>query len=145
MVCESIKNFHTAGVWVEVTTLVIEGKNDSDEELQHVAEFIASVDPCIPWHLSAAYPTFQMTDFDRTSYATLIRAYNIGKKAGLRFIYLGNVSENEHQCTNCPKCGKLLVRRGRGYGYGATVTSDFDVKQGRCKGCGESIPGRWTF
>jgi len=90
-VFETIKNLYERGVWLEITTLVIPGENDSDEELQQIAEFIAGIDKNIPWHISRFFPTYKMMDKEITSYASLERAREIGKAVGLKYVYVGNV------------------------------------------------------
>lgn len=125
-----------AGIWVEVTTLIIEEQNDSDEELNEMAEFIAkdlSVD--VPWHLSAFHPDYKMLDTKRTGIDTLNRAKEIGKKHGLKYIYLGNVASDGN--TYCPKCNELLVNRS---GYSA---SENKIVHSKCPKCGEFIKGVW--
>ncbi len=124
-------------IWIEVTTLVIPGLNDSNEELQAAATWLASVNPAIPWHLSAFHPDYQMLDRPRTGPAILERAYAIGKSAGLKFIYLGNVLDPERESTFCPTCGELLIQR-----YGYNVRSHW-TKPGLCPKCGTQIPGVW--
>ncbi len=124
-------------IWVEVTTLVIPGLNDSDTELQAAAEWLASVSTDIPWHLSAFHPDYQMLDRPRTSTATLERAYAIGKAAGLKFIYLGNVLDPERENTLCPVCGELLIQR-----YGYSVRPRWTTP-GVCPKCNTHLPGVW--
>lgn len=90
-VLNSIKKLSAAGVWIEITTLVIPGANDSEEELKNIAEFIVSVDKNIPWHLSAFHPDYKITDRGQTELKTLERAKEIGHQVGLKYIYLGNI------------------------------------------------------
>jgi pyruvate formate lyase activating enzyme len=90
-VLDSIKECHRRKIWQEITTLLIPDENDSDEELKQIAEFIASVDKGIPWHISRFHPDYKMLGKDETSLKSLNRAKRIGKKAGLKFVYLGNV------------------------------------------------------
>lgn len=125
-------------IWIEVTTLIIPGLNDSDEELQAAATWLASVNPEIPWHLSAFHPDYQMLDRPRTGTATLERAYAIGKSAGLKFIYLGNVLDPERENTLCPACGEVLVQR-----YGYNVRPRWTAP-GVCPKCDTRIPGIWN-
>lgn len=132
----SIAICHREGIWVEVTTLIIPDSNDSDEELTNIANYLVSISPAIPWHISAFHPDFKMTDKNRTPLKTLERAYDIGKKAGLKFIYVGNVVAGEKENTNCPKCNTLLIERS---GYKIRVAKGF---KGVCK-CGEVIEGVW--
>jgi len=90
-VLNSIKKLHAAGVWIEITTLVIPGANDLEKEFKNIAEFIASVDKNIPWHLSAFHPDYKIQDRGRTELKTLERAKKIGHQAGLKYVYLGNI------------------------------------------------------
>ena len=90
-VLNSIKKLHAAGVWIEITTLVIPGANDLEKEFKNIAEFIASVDKNIPWHLSAFHPDYKIQDRGRTELKTLERAKEIGHQAGLKYVYLGNI------------------------------------------------------
>ncbi|MCS7183515.1 MAG: AmmeMemoRadiSam system radical SAM enzyme [Thermoanaerobaculum sp.] len=137
---ETIRLVWERGIWCEVVTLVVPGFNDSDHELAAMAEFLVSVSPDIPWHLTAFHPDYKMTDPPRTSAATLIRACGIGRQAGLRFVYAGNlpgqVEPWEH--THCPTCGTVLVTR-----WGFTVLENRLTAQGSCPRCHHSIPGRW--
>ncbi len=101
---ENIRRFHKNGIWLEITTLIIPTKNDSDEELTKIAEFIASVDVRIPWHISAFHPDYKELDLNSTPIETLKRAYAIGEKAGLKYIYMGNAGLlNPTYCSSCKK------------------------------------------
>ena len=133
-VLENIKLYYKLGVWIEITTLVIPGHNDSPEELRDIAEFIKDINPDIPWHISRFYPAYRMSDVSPTSLSTIRKAVDVGKAAGLRYVYEGNIGEGEN--TYCPHCGKLLIER-----HGFAVTKDV-IKDGNCPYCGESIPGR---
>ncbi len=125
-------------VWTEVTTLVIPDLNDSDAELRAIAEWLVSVDPNIPWHISAFHPHYQMMDRGRTSTATLEHAYQIGKDAGLHFVYVGNVFDASRDNTYCYQCGQSLIQR-----LGYSVRIDWKTK-GVCHKCGAHIPGVWA-
>jgi pyruvate formate lyase activating enzyme len=138
-VLENIKRFFTAGIATEVTSLIIPGLNDNPGEITDIADFIASVSPDIPWHLSAFYPTYHMLDTPPTPHQTLIDAFGIGIKAGLKYIYVGNVSDAQRSSTYCPKCMSLLIRR---LGYDVSVTN-LNLTTGRCKNCREKIYGVW--
>jgi pyruvate formate lyase activating enzyme len=127
-----------SGVWVEVTTLVIPGHNDSDGDLRDIAEFVASVDPSIPWHVSQFYPTYKMLDRPRTPVETLRRAMKIGKDSGLRYVYEGNVPGEGGENTVCPACGTLLIER-----YGFSIREN-RMRDGRCSACGTSQEGVWS-
>jgi pyruvate formate lyase activating enzyme len=134
-VLESLMAIREAGIWLEVTTLIIGGLNDSDDELTDIARFIANdlgVDT--PWHVSGFYPRYKMSNAPPTGAASIERACKIGVDAGLRYVYGGNV--NIFQNTRCPKCGAALINR---FGYETEIkglTAD-----GRCGGCGEKISG----
>ena len=136
-VLETMKHMKAVGIWVEVTTLVIEGLNDSDGELGKMARFIAEeLGTETPWHLSAFHPDYQMLDTQPTSIETLARAKAIGEAAGLHFIYVGNVPV-EHS-TYCPACKQRLIERW-GFGSGHIHVTE----EGKCEFCGEAIPGIW--
>jgi pyruvate formate lyase activating enzyme len=112
-VLETIRRMKALGIWVEVTTMVVPGMNDGEEELTGIARFIAGVDPDIPWHISRFHPDFEYTDAPPTPVETLRAAYEIGRTAGLRYLYVGNF-QGESEDTHCPTCGRVLVRR-RGF------------------------------
>jgi pyruvate formate lyase activating enzyme len=138
-VLDTIGNLREMGFWVEVVTLVVPGFNDSDQELQDIARFIAGVSPDIPWHVTAFHPDYRETDRRRTSPRDLERAYNAGKEAGLRFVYSGNLPGKTGECenTSCPDCGAVLIRR-----HGFYVLEN-RMKGGVCPDCGAAIPGVW--
>lgn len=136
-VLETIKKVHKLGIWLEITTLVIPGKNDSNEEFKKIADFIVSIDKNIPWHVIAFHPDYKMVDISPTSSTALYKAYNIGKKSGLNFVYVGNILDEKHSSTYCPECNTLLIRRG----WHFIETKDF--KDGICLKCKEKIPGVW--
>jgi pyruvate formate lyase activating enzyme len=104
------------GLWVEVVTLVIPGFNDSNEELWDAARFLAGQSVDIPWHVTAFHKDYKMTEPDNTDAKTLIRAAEIGREAGLRYVYAGNLpgTVGEYEDTHCPQCSYRLVKR-RGY------------------------------
>ncbi|MCG8567225.1 MAG: AmmeMemoRadiSam system radical SAM enzyme [Desulfobacterales bacterium] len=135
-VLENLEALKKGGVWLEVTTLVIPGLNDSVEELGALAAFIADrLGRETPWHLSRFHPCHDLTDRGPTPVDTLERAVEIGRRAGLDHVYLGNVPGSEFEHTHCPGCGTRVVRR-RGY-----LTQDHTKPGGRCPDCGETIPG----
>ncbi len=140
-VLDCIKYAHQKGIWIEITTLLIPGKNDSDEEIRNIARFIAEIDPTIPWHISAFHPTYKMLDVPRTPASTLLRAYNIGKEEGLKYLYVGNIDDQDHESTYCPKCSKKVVNR-EGH-IGQFVTNELD-ENGVCPYCGYEIEGVWN-
>ena len=134
-VLETIQLMKELGVWVEVTTLVIPGWNDSDSELKEIAQFIKGVDPDMPWHVSRFHPTFKMTDREPTSVATLERARNIGLAEGLKNVFVGNIPGEEGESTICSQCGTTVIER-RGF----TILSQ-KMEDGRCGNCNHSIAG----
>jgi pyruvate formate lyase activating enzyme len=140
-ILDTIRRLYALGFWLEIVTLVIPGFNDSSDELQRLTEFLASVSPDIPWHVTAFHQDYKMTDPDNTSWETLLRAAGIGKQAGLRYIYAGNlpgeVSDLEN--TRCPECRELVIGR-----YGYLIREYRLTAQGSCPRCGAAIPGRWA-
>lgn len=134
-VLETIKEMKRQGIWIEITTLVVPGCNDSEEELSDIAGFIASVDKTIPWHISRFYPQYKMEDTPPTPVETLEKAYRIGKEKGLSYIYLGNLRTETGENTYCQGCGSLLVER-RGY----SIVKN-RVVSGTCPSCNTIIPG----
>jgi pyruvate formate lyase activating enzyme len=135
-VLDSIRNMKKAGIWVEATTLVIPDQNDSDEELGDIAAFLAETGKEIPWHISRFHPDYKYTDSIPTPLETLEKAVEIGKKAGLKYIYLGNVFTKGE--TICPGCGTPLIERG---GFSAVISGD--LSDGKCGKCGAIIEGVW--
>ncbi len=136
-VLRSIKKLFERGIWIEITTLIIPGYNDSEKDLEEIAHFIASLSKDIPWHVTAFYPHYKLTHARPAGYSDLKKAYDIGKKAGLNYVYMGNIWGVEGENTFCPQCGSTVIRR-----VGYTVdTSGFE--DGRCKECGMEIKGLW--
>ncbi|MFC1978795.1 AmmeMemoRadiSam system radical SAM enzyme [Chloroflexota bacterium] len=134
-VLESIAYMKDLGIWVEVTTLVIPGENDSDAELNDIAAFIAQVDDNMPWHISRFHPDYRFADHSATPIETLKRAEEIGNERGLRYVYLGNMLSNSD--THCHSCGKTLIERAY---FSSTATG---LKDGRCTSCGSTTAGVW--
>ncbi len=132
---ETIKRLFSMGVWVEITTLIIPGLNDSDRELDQIAAFIASVNLSIPWHISRFHPTFQMTDRPLTPPETIHRAYNLGKKNGLHYVYAGNLWGDETESTFCHDCNQILIKR-----VGYQIINN-QVEHGKCPKCQTSLAG----
>ena len=133
-VLDSIKLMKELDIWVEITTLIIPGRNDSEQELAQIARFIKEIDPDIPWHISRFHPDYKYVDANATPVESLRLAYNIAKNEGLRFIYIGNVL-GESEGTACPRCHKLLIARQGFY------ISENKMPGGKCPFCGTSIPG----
>lgn len=137
---DGIKRAHEMGLWVEIVTLTIPSFNDSNEELWDAARFIAGVSRDIPWHVTAFHKDYKMTDPDNTDAKTLLRAAEIGREAGLRFVYAGNLpgQVGEYEDTTCPECNFRLIKR-RGY-----IIQEYHVTgEGKCPNCGANTPGLW--
>lgn len=139
-VLATIQALYAMGIWLEVVTLVIPGFNDSDEELSELAEFLASVSRDIPWHVTAFHRDYRMTEPEATTAAALRRAAEIGTRAGLRFVYAGNLPGQlgELENTRCPECRTTLIER-----HGFRVLAN-RLKDGACPDCGYVIPGVWS-
>jgi len=140
-VLDTIAGLVERGIWVEVVTLVVPGLNDSPEELKGIAAFLAGVSPDIPWHVTAFHPDYQMTDPPATPASTLHAGAEIGREAGLRYVYAGNLPGRvgNLEDTYCPSCGTILVRRA-----GFTVLDVRVTSQGTCPSCGTAIAGVWS-
>lgn len=137
-VLEAIEAYHGAGTWLELTTLVIPGHNDSDAELRALVGWIVErLGPGVPWHVSRFHPAHHMLDVPPTPAATLLRAAEIGREAGLQYVYVGNAPELGREDTRCPTCGLAVVER-RGYQARSRLEAD-----GRCSACGRQIEGLW--
>jgi pyruvate formate lyase activating enzyme len=138
-VLDAIGRLHAMGFWVEIVTLLIPGFNDSNQDLRGMSEFLANISRDIPWHVTAFHPDYKLTDVGRTPRETLLRAWDIGRDAGLRYIYPGNlpgqVGAREH--THCPDCGEVLIRRN-----GFHVTEN-RMLGSACPSCRSEIPGIW--
>lgn len=138
-VLDTIAMVYEMGFWLEVVTLVIPGFNDSNEELRQAAEFLVSISPDIPWHVTAFHKDYKMLDPANTPAETLIRAAQIGYEAGLRYVYAGNLPGlvGPYENTYCPSCKALLIER-----YGFAVLKN-RLKGGCCPDCHYAIPGIW--
>lgn len=135
---ETIRLMKELGVWIEVTTLIIPDLNDSEKDLTDIAEFISSVDSAIPWHVTQFYPTYKLLDKPRTPVSTLRWAREIGHKAGLKYVYEGNVPGEGGENTYCPSCKKILIER-----FGYTISAN-RIKDSKCPECRSAIKGLWT-
>ena len=140
-ILETIRSLHKMGLWLEIVTLLIPGFNDSGHELVQLTEFLVSVSPDIPWHITAFHADYKMSDNRNTRPDDLLRAAAIGKQAGLRFIYAGNLpgKVGDLEDTRCPSCDQLLVKRYSYFIEDYRLTAD-----GRCPSCQCPIPGRWA-
>jgi pyruvate formate lyase activating enzyme len=129
---------HHSDTWLEVTTLLIPGLNDGDDELKRLADwFFANLGPDVPLHFTAFHPDFKLTDRPPTPPATLRRARAIARAAGLRYVYVGNVHDGEGQTTTCVRCERPII--GRDW-YAITR---WEVERGACAHCGHPVPGRF--
>jgi pyruvate formate lyase activating enzyme len=139
-ILDSIARIHAMGFWLEVVTLVVPGFNDSDAELRGLAEFLAGISPDIPWHVTAFHQDYKMRGPANTPPGTLLRAAEIGRAAGLRYVYAGNLpgSTANLEDTRCPSCGNTLIAR-RGF----RVLRNRLAAGGKCPDCGTTIPGVW--
>ena len=135
---KTLKLMKSLGIFVEVTTLLIPGLNDDKKELEKLALFLVkSLGPETPWHVSAFYPTYRLTDRPPTPVETLVMAREIGIKAGLKYVYIGNVPSENGENTFCYNCGKLLINR-----LGFSIIKNV-LENGRCPYCGAQIHGIW--
>jgi pyruvate formate lyase activating enzyme len=140
-ILDTIRRLHAMDFWVEIVTLLIPGFNDGRDELQRLTAFVAGVSPEIPWHVTAFHGDYKMTDPQNTTAEMLLEAAAIGREAGLRHVYAGNLpgQVGDLEDTRCASCGHTLVSR---YGYyirGYRITPD-----GKCPSCAAAIPGRWS-
>lgn len=137
---DTIQLAHDMGLWVEVVTLTIPGFNDSNEELWDAAKFISSVSPDIPWHLTAFHKDYKMTNPDNTPAQTLLRAADIGREAGLRYVYAGNLPGrvDEYENTLCATCNEMLIKRA-----GYVILEYRLTASGSCPRCGTRAAGIW--
>jgi len=140
-ILESIRSLHAMGVWLEIVTLLIPGFNDSDHELEGLTNFLAGISLDIPWHVTAFHKDYKMSDPDDTRPEDLLRAVAIGKRAGLRYVYAGNLPGmvEDFEDTRCPNCEETLIKR---HSY---FIKDYQLTPGGCcPSCSTSIPGRWA-
>jgi len=141
-VLDNLRRIKALGWWLEVTTLVIPGLNDSDAELAAMAGFIATeLGPDVPWHVSRFHPDHRLRGVPATPVATLERAWRLGHEAGLRFVYPGNVPGHDAESTRCPGCGAVLLRRA-GFTVQGNVLSHGPAR-GHCPECGLPVAGVW--
>ena len=134
-VLDTIKRMKDRGIWIEITTLVIPGENDSRAELEDIAGFISVIDKNIPWHISRFHPDYKFGDYTETPPDTLEKALKIGKDCGLRYVYMGNVSGG--QDTYCHNCNQLLVKRS------FLGIEKFNISDDKCQFCRAEIDGVW--
>jgi len=141
-ILETIRALYSMGIWLEIVTLLIPGFNDSNDELCRLAEFLASVSPDIPWHVTAFHKDYRMMDPADTKPSDLLRAAEIGRRFGLRYVYAGNLpgQVKSLENTSCHHCGALLVKR---HSY---LVQEYRVtRTGTCPACSTPVPGRWAL
>ena len=134
-VLDSLIKMKELGIWVEVTTLVIPGLNDGEEELSELSSFIASLGTETPWHISRFHPRYRMTEKPPTPASSIHRAAEIGRSAGLKYVYSGNLPGDVGENTLCANCGRLLIGR---YGF---AVERLDLKGSACPHCGTPLDG----
>lgn len=134
-VLKTLKLMKKLGIWLEITTLIIPTLNDSHEELKEIAAFVLALGEETPWHLSRFYPTYKSKKLPPTPLDTIHRGREIGLKAGLRYVYAGNVPGDKAENTYCNHCNRLLIRR---YGY---QIKESNLAEDRCKYCRAKIDG----
>jgi len=136
-VLDTLRLMRKLGVWVEVTTLIIPTRNDSDEELRDIARFVAKeLGPEVPWHISRFHPDYRDTDLPPTPVSTLRRAYEIGRGEGLRYVYMGNVPGDDTESTRCHECNTVLIQR-----VGFRIVKNRVTPEGTCPDCGTPVAG----
>jgi pyruvate formate lyase activating enzyme len=140
-ILDSIRSIHQMGFWLEIVTLLIPGFNDSEQEIGDLTGFLADISPDIPWHVTAFHKDYKMTDPADTTAADLQRAAELGRRAGLRYVYAGNLPGRvgDLENTRCPACQELLIER-----YGYRIRRYNLTSAGSCPRCGLAIPGRWA-
>jgi pyruvate formate lyase activating enzyme len=140
-ILDTIGTLHRAGIWVEIVTLLVPGFNDSEDELRDLTTFVAGVSPAIPWHVTAYHEDYRMSGTGNTTAAMLWRAIDIGRQAGLQYVYAGNMpgSVGDLETTKCASCGLALIER-----YGYLVQQYRLLPDGSCPSCRTPVPGRWS-
>ena len=140
-ILETIRRLHEMDFWLEIVTLLIPGFNDGEDEICGLTEFLASVSPDIPWHVTAFHKDYKMDGPRNTNSEDLLRAAEIGRQAGLRYVYAGNLpgTVDGLEDTHCSNCGEVLIKR---HGY---LILDYKITAaGCCPKCATRVPGRWA-
>jgi pyruvate formate lyase activating enzyme len=132
-VLKAIELMHRRGIFLEITTLLIPGANDGREEVKQIAEFIASVSPDIPWHVSRFHPDYKRLEEEYTPADTIFDAAEIGRASGLKYVYAGNLPAGKYEHTSCPGCGATVIERA---GFSSKNTG-LDGK--KCRRCGKGL------
>jgi pyruvate formate lyase activating enzyme len=141
-VLDTIRRLHDMRFWVEIVTLIIPGFNDTEQELKALTEFLVSVSPDLPWHVTAFHKDYKMIEPDNTTAGALIRAAEIGRASGLRYVYAGNLpgQVSPYEDTRCHGCGTAVVKR-----IGYRVLEKTIKPDGTCPKCATRIPGYWSW
>jgi pyruvate formate lyase activating enzyme len=140
-VTDTIRMLKDRGFWVEIVTLVVPGFSDDPDDLKRMAEFLASIDPLMPWHMTAFHPDYKMTEgYRQTRADDLMKIVEYGKQAGLQYMYPGNLpgQVGEWENTRCHHCSATVIRR-----WGFLVTENRVKADGACPDCGKALPGIW--
>jgi pyruvate formate lyase activating enzyme len=140
-ILDTIRRLYEMGIWLEIVTLLIPGFNDSNDELRQLTEFVSSVSPDIPWHVTAFHKDYKMTSPGDTRAGDLLRAAAIGREAGLRYVYAGNLpgQVGDLENTHCHQCGETVIQR-QGY-----IIEEYRLTaEGNCPACHATLPGRWS-
>ena len=138
-VLNTLKTLKEIGIWYEIVVLIVPTLNDGEQENREMCRWIVNnLGPDVPVHYSQFFPTYKMMNLPRTPVLTIERCHDIAKAEGIHFVYLGNVWNHKYENTFCPKCDKLLIRR---QGYYTKIEA---LKDGKCAGCGTTIPGVWS-
>jgi pyruvate formate lyase activating enzyme len=138
-VLDTLRLLRKNGMWVEIVDLIVPTLNDGAEEIRELAKFVKNdLGPEVPIHFTRFHPSYRLRNLPATPMPTLERAYDVARKEGLQFVYLGNVRGHPAESTYCPGCGKLLIRR---VGYAILENR---MKDGRCPDCGRAVPGVWS-
>ncbi len=138
-VLDNLKAIKEMGWWLEVTTLVIPGVNDTIDELKALAAFIHDeLGADTPWHISAFHGAYRMADYPATPLSKLEEAWRVGRESGLYYVYIGNVRSALGSTTFCPQCGTAVILRE---GFEARVSGAL----GECPSCGTVLPGIWSL
>jgi pyruvate formate lyase activating enzyme len=140
-VTDTIRMLKERGFWVEIVTLVVPGFSDDPDDLKRMAEFLASVDPLMPWHMTAFHPDYKMTEgYRQTRADDLMKIVEYGRQAGMKYMYPGNLpgQVGEWENTRCHHCSATVIRR-----WGFLVTENRVKPDGACPDCGKPLPGVW--